>query len=101
MKKTTTKEKQKMAIQDLHAIVHRGQDRGISALSTLAKYGITNRAYYTQCKRNGLPSWRELNKENILVKKGVKLQKRGLCGGSLQESENDFDDFKKRVTFAT
>ena len=94
MTKKETKEKQKMSIQDLQAIVHRGQDRGISALSTLSKYGVSNRAYYIRCKKNGLLSWREINKTSILGKKAVKPQKRGMCGGSLQEPKNNLDNFE-------
>ena len=91
--------KEKMSIRELYKIVHRGQDKGISALSTLARYGVSNRAYYTQCKRNGLPNWRSLNEKNVLVRKRAKPQKRELSGGSLEAPKNNAGDIRKRVAF--
>ena len=94
MKKSTTQKKYKMPIHELYQLVHEGQDKGIPALTTLKKYGVTSRAYYTQCKNNNLPNWRGLNKGNILAKKkNVRIQNRELSGGSLQIPEiEDFEN---------
>ena len=100
MKKSTIQKKYKMPIQELHQIVHEGQDKGISAISTLAKYGVTSRSYYTQCKNNNLPNWSGLNKGNILAKKkNVRIQRRELSGGSLQRPETENFDNQKEMAF--
>ena len=99
MKKISVQGKHKIPIHKIHKIVHEGPDRGISAISTLARYGVSSRAYYTQCKINGLPNWSELNKKNILVRKRIRPQKRELSGGSLEVSEDDDTHLEKRVSF--
>ena len=88
MKKIPVQEKHKMSIQEIHKEVHKGQDKDIPATTTLARYGVSSRAYYTQCKRNGLPNWTELNGQNIFVRKKLKTQRRELSGGSLEPPES-------------
>ena len=73
-----------MDIRDLHAIVHQGQDRGVTVKETLGKYKTSKRDYYTGCKNNNLPPWRSKNQSSVLVKKGVRQPKGGLSGGSLE-----------------
>ena len=80
----TIKERHKMDIQDLHAVVHQGQDRGIPVKTTLAKYKVTDRSYYSRCKQSNLPCWRSKNGATILTGKRVRQSERGLTGGSLQ-----------------
>ena len=97
-KGTPGKEKQTMDIHDLHALVHQGQNKGVTVINTLKKYGVSKRAYYVGCKKNNLPSWTSKNQRTVLIKKGVKLPTNNLYGGSLITPENDKDN--ARVRFA-
>ena len=81
MSKTVTLNK--MKIHELHKLVHQGQDNNIPVIKTLEKYGVSNRAYYTRCKNNNLPTWRDKNKEIVTTNNKNKPNK-NLFGGSLQ-----------------
>ena len=75
----------KIKIHELHKLVHQGQDNGIPVKQTLEKYKVSNRAYYTRCKKNNLPTWNSQNKDIILTKKTYKNKPNtNLSGGSLQ-----------------
>ena len=78
------KQRNKMDIRELHALVHQGQDKGVPVKVTLAKYKVTDRSYYTRCKQNNLPSWRMRNKSTIMTGKRGRQPKGNLTGGSLQ-----------------
>ena len=84
----------KMKIQELHKLVHQGQDNGIPVKKTLKKYKVTDRAYYTRCKQNNLPSWSSKNKDTILTKKTPK-NNTNLAGGHLESQEDNLFDPKK------
>ena len=75
----------KMKIQELHKTVHQGQDNGIPVRKTLKKYKVSDRAYYTRCKQNNLPSWSSKNKDVILTKRTHKNNlNTNLSGGSVE-----------------
>ena len=78
------KERHKMDIRNLHALVHQGQVKGIPVKTTLAKYKVSDRAYYTHCKRNNLPPWTSKNGTTIMVRKRPKQTNQDLVGGSLR-----------------
>ena len=96
-RKVPPREKEKIQIQELHKIVHQAQDRGIPALSILKQYGVSNRAYYTQCKKHNLPTWKEKNQNAILIKKGMNPSRKGMSGGSLSLPNIDEDDYQEAI----
>ena len=99
MRKVEFQKKYKVPIHELYSIVHEAKDQGISTLSTLRKYGVTSRAYYTQCKKHGLKNWSELKPECIMVRKSTPKKENGLSGGSLPPLKIDKKEKERRFTF--
>ena len=89
----------KISIQALNQKVNEEKSKGKPSIATLKKYGVSSRAYCTQCKRNGITNWSNLNSGKIVIRKKSEAPKRELGGGSLERPKKGNKDLMKRVTF--